>query len=154
MTGVPLPSVGFIGLGQLGAPMAANLLAAGYPLTVHTRSRIAEEPLAAAGAVRVASPAEVATNAAILCLCVSDGAAVEEVLFGDQGAAGRMRPGSFVIDFSTIEPAQSQELHRRLQAAGVDCLDAGLQWLVNRFSSHNARGLKLKCATCLSLDLA
>ncbi|MCX5943564.1 MAG: NAD(P)-binding domain-containing protein, partial [Cyanobacteria bacterium] len=54
MTGAPLPCVGFIGLGQLGAPMAANLLASGFPLTVHTRSRMAEEPLAAAGAARAA----------------------------------------------------------------------------------------------------
>jgi 3-hydroxyisobutyrate dehydrogenase-like beta-hydroxyacid dehydrogenase len=104
--------------------MAANLLAAGYPLTVHTRSRMAEEPLAAAGAVRAASPAEAAAHAAILCLCVTDGAAAEAVLFGGQGAAGCMRPGSLVIDFSTIEPAQARALHRRLQAAGIDCLDA------------------------------
>lgn len=124
MTGAPLPCVGFIGLGQLGAPMAANLLASGFPLTVHTRSRMAEEPLAAAGAARAASPAEVAAKVAILCLCVSDGAAAEAVLFGDQGAAARLRPGALVIDFSTVEPAQAQAVHRRLQAAGIGCLDA------------------------------
>ena len=123
-SGTPLPFVGFIGLGQLGAPMAANLLAAGYPLTVHNRSRQAEEALAAAGATRAASPAEVAANAEILCLCVTDGAAAEDVLFGDGGAAGRLRAGALVIDFSTIEPAQAQELHRRLQAMGIGCLDA------------------------------
>lgn len=124
MVGDPLPSVGFIGLGQLGAPMAANLLASGYPLTVHNRSRSAEEPLAAAGAARAASPAEAATNAAVLCLCVTDGAAAEAVLFGDQGAAASLRPGALVIDFSTVEPAQAQGFHRRLQASGIGCLDA------------------------------
>jgi len=123
-TGAPLPSVGFIGLGQLGAPMAANLLAAGYPLTVHNRSRSAEEALAAAGAIRAASPAEVAASAEILCLCVTDGSAAEAVLFGPEGAAPSLKTGALVIDFSTIDPAQAQELHRRLQARGIDCLDA------------------------------
>jgi len=104
--------------------MAANLLAAGYPLTVHNRSRQAEEPLAAAGATRAASPAEAAARAEILCLCVSDGAAAEEVLFGERGATGCLQPGALVIDFSTIAPAQAQELHRRLLAVGVGCLDA------------------------------
>ena len=124
MTGAPLPCVGFIGLGQLGSPMAANLLAAGYPLRVHNRSRQAEEPLTAAGATRAASPAEAAARAEILCLCVSDGAAAEEVLFGERGAAGCLQPGALVIDFSTIAPAQAQELHRRLLGVGVGCLDA------------------------------
>jgi len=124
MTGAPLPTVGFVGLGQLGAPMAANLLAAGYPLTVHNRNRQAEEALAAAGAARAASPAEAAASADILCLCVSDGAAVEAVLFGDRGAANHLRAGALVIDFSTIAPAQAQALHCRLLALGVHCLDA------------------------------
>jgi 3-hydroxyisobutyrate dehydrogenase-like beta-hydroxyacid dehydrogenase len=104
--------------------MAANLLAAGYPLTVHNRSRSAEEALAAAGAIRAASPAEVAASAEILCLCVTDGSAAEAVLFGPEGAAPSLKTGALVIDFSTIDPAQAQELHRRLQARGIDCLDA------------------------------
>ncbi|MFN5463729.1 MAG: NAD(P)-binding domain-containing protein, partial [Cyanobacteriota bacterium] len=81
------PPTAFLGLGALGAPMAANLLAAGVPLVVHNRTREREAPLQAAGARVAASPAEAAVAAQVVMLCLSDGAAVEEVLFGAKGAA-------------------------------------------------------------------
>ncbi|MCT0224808.1 NAD(P)-dependent oxidoreductase [Synechococcus sp. CS-1328] len=120
----PLPSVAFLGLGQLGTPMAANLLAAGFPLTVHNRTRTAEEPLAAAGAARACSPADAAATAEILCLCLTDGAAVDEVLFGHQGAAAALPAGGLVIDFSTIDPSQAKACHDRLRLLGLDLVDA------------------------------
>jgi len=120
----PLPSVAFIGLGQLGTPMAANLLAAGFPLTVHNRTREAEEPLATAGASRAASPEEAAAGSEILCLCVTDGAAVEDVLFGRHGAARALQAGGLVIDFSSIDPSQSRAFHERLTPFGLDLVDA------------------------------
>ncbi len=123
------PSVAFIGLGALGAPMAANLLAKSFPLTVHNRHRERERPLAAAGARRAATPAEAAGDAAVLALCLSDDAAVAEVLLGrdddtaDAALAG-LAPGALVVDFSTIAPASSRAMAAVLAARGVAYLDA------------------------------
>ena len=145
------PPVAFIGLGALGAPMAANLLAAGVPLTVHNRTRERETPLVMAGAQRAESAAEAVSNARVVMLCLSDGAAVEEVLFGPRGVAlglisgqsapnrasqeswahepGSQEPSSqavapLVIDCSTIEPSRTRSLAERLAARGIDWLDA------------------------------
>ncbi|KEF40758.1 MAG: tartronate semialdehyde reductase [Cyanobium sp. CACIAM 14] len=122
-------SVGFIGLGALGMPMAANLLAGGFPLTVHNRRRQREESLSAAGARRAATPAAAASGADLLALCLSDDAAVEEVLLGsDAGSAtaalAGLAPGTLVIDFSTIAPASSRRLAAALAERGVAYLDA------------------------------
>jgi 3-hydroxyisobutyrate dehydrogenase-like beta-hydroxyacid dehydrogenase/SAM-dependent methyltransferase len=121
----PLPALAFLGLGALGAPMAANLLAAGFPLTVHNRNRRREEPLVARGAASAASPAAAARGAAILCLCLSDDAAVAAVLLEQEEAAIHgLAAGSLVIDFSTIAPASSEALAARLASHGVAYLDA------------------------------
>ena len=126
--------------------MAANLLAAGVPLTVHNRTRERETPLVMAGAQRAESPADAVTNARVVMLCLSDGAAVEEVLFGPRGVAlglvsgqsapNRASPAScanepssqavapLVIDCSTIEPSRTRSLAERLAASGIDWLDA------------------------------
>ncbi len=117
------PPVAFLGLGALGAPIAANLLAAGFPLTVHNRSRPAEEPLAAAGARRADSAAQAAGTADLIGLCLSDDTAVEAVLFGPGGVVGGAAPGALVIDFSTISPACSRALAARLAERGVGYLD-------------------------------
>lgn len=122
-------SVGFIGLGALGAPMAANLLARGFPLTVHNRRRDRELPLAAAGALRAATPAAAARSADVLALCLSDDAAVAAVLLGEGGAAAAaavagLAPGALVVDFSTIAPATSRAMADALAARSVAYLDA------------------------------
>ena len=101
-----------------------NLLMAVFPLTVHNRSRQREQPLLASGATAAGSPAEAAAAADVLCLCVSDGPDVEALLFGAAGAAAGLRPGSVVIDFSTIDPAISRSLAQRLERQGVAYLDA------------------------------
>jgi len=122
---LPRETVAFLGLGALGTPMATNLLAAGFPLTVHNRNRQREEPLAALGARRAATPWEAATGSSLLCLCLSDDAAVRAVLLeGPDSASGGLAPGSLVIDFSTIAPASSEELAARLRERGVSYLDA------------------------------
>ncbi len=119
------PRVAFLGLGALGAPIAANLLKAGFPLTVHNRARVREEPLEARGAVRAASPAAAARGAGILCLCLSDDAAVRAVLLdGPEAAIAGLAPGALVIDFSTIAPATSEALAAQLAERGVAYLDA------------------------------
>jgi 3-hydroxyisobutyrate dehydrogenase-like beta-hydroxyacid dehydrogenase len=109
--------------------MAANLLAAGVPLTVHNRNREREAPLVAAGAKGVESPAEAAASARVVMLCLSDGPAVEAVLFGPRGilqTLGRdgQTPAPLVIDFSTIEPARTRDLAERLAERGIGWLDA------------------------------
>ncbi|WP_094584849.1 NAD(P)-dependent oxidoreductase [Synechococcus sp. BO 8801] len=120
--------VGFIGLGALGAPMAANLLAQGFALTVHNRHRDRELPLAVAGATRAATPAAAARGAAVLALCLSDDAAVAAVLLGEGGdgdgaAVAGLAPGALVVDFSTIAPQTSRAMAAALAERGVAYLD-------------------------------
>ena len=118
-------TLAFLGLGALGTPMAANLLKADFPLTVHNRNRHREEALARRGARRAATPREAAMGNTLLCLCLSDDAAVRAVLLeGPDAAIGGLAPGSLVIDFSTIAPATSEELAARLLEQGVAYLDA------------------------------
>jgi len=117
-------SLGFVGLGALGRPMAANLCQAGFALKVHTRSRSAETAPELLGAQACASPAEASDDVDVLLLCVSDDAAVESVLFGHEGAADGLRPGSVVLDCSTISPAQAVRNARRLERQQVTYLDA------------------------------
>ena len=114
-----LPSVAFLGLGCLGQPMAANLLRAGVSLTVHNRTRAKEEALAAEGAQRAATPAAAVAAADMVMLCLSDDAAVVEVL-----TAAPLRPGALVIDTSTISPGTSRRLAQQLREQGVAYLDA------------------------------
>jgi 3-hydroxyisobutyrate dehydrogenase-like beta-hydroxyacid dehydrogenase len=104
--------------------MAANLLAAGFPLTVHNRTRSREGPLVAAGAQGAASPAQAASGVELLAVCVSDGPDVEAVICGPAGAMEGLQAGSLVIDFSTIDPATSRRLAQRLAERGVAYLDA------------------------------
>jgi len=120
-----------VGLGALGLPMAINLRAAGYGLRVHTRSRAAEtnpalqrsDP-AAAAVTCCASPADAVHGCQALWLCVSDDAAVEAVLWGNEGAGPALEAGSLVIDCSTISPATAQAMAQRLAERGVGYLDA------------------------------
>ena len=114
----------FIGLGALGQPMAANLLAAGVPLTVHNRSPERQQPLQAAGARVAGSPAEAAASAQIHALCLTDAAAVEAVLHGPSGLLAGAEPGGLIIDFSTIDPASTQRLAAEAAQRGVSWLDA------------------------------
>ena len=119
-------NLGFVGLGALGLPMAANLCQGGVPLAVHTRSRHAETAPGLQGARPCASPAEAAEAAEVLLICVSDDAAVQTVLFGADGAAAALRPGSVVVDCSTIAPATAIACAERLARQGISYLDAPL----------------------------
>ena len=116
--------IGMVGLGALGLPMAVNLHRAGYALQVHTRSRYAETNPDLADTKACASPAAAAEGVDVLLLCVSDDAAVHTVLFGINGAAKRLKPGSIVIDCSTISPKGAQDAAAALQHQGVRFLDA------------------------------
>ena len=116
--------IGMVGLGALGLPMAANLRRAGLTLQVHTRSRGAENDPQLAGVIPCANPAATAKNVDVLLLCVSDDHAVNQVLFGPNGAAEQLQPGSIVIDCSTISPKGAQQAAAQLQRIGVHYLDA------------------------------
>ena len=116
--------IGMVGLGALGLPMAVNLHQAGLSLQVHTRSRRGENDPQLHGTQRCVNPAAAAENVDVLLLCVSDDTAVNQVLFGQNGAADRLQAGSIVIDCSTISPKGAQQAAAQLQQIGVDYIDA------------------------------
>jgi 3-hydroxyisobutyrate dehydrogenase len=114
----------FLGMGTMGGPMAANLLKAGHQVTVYNRSREREEPLAAMGAVRAASPRVAASGAEVVFLCVSDTPDVEHMLLGPDGVIEGAKPGSVVADMSTISPAATRSFAAALAEKGIDMIDA------------------------------
>lgn len=116
--------VGFVGLGTMGAPMARNLLEAGFDVAVHNRTRAKEEPLARLGARRADSPCEAARDAHAVVTIVSDTPDVEAVLFGPQGVVHGAARDTLVVDMSTISPASTIEFGARLAAGGVRMVDA------------------------------
>jgi 2-hydroxy-3-oxopropionate reductase len=117
-------SVGFIGLGVMGSGMAHCLLRAGYELQVHARRPQVLQSFVAAGATAAPSPAALGRSARLVFLCLSDAAAVEEVLFGPEGLSVGLAPGSCVVDTSTIAAASARDFGERLRALGVSMLDA------------------------------
>src|ERR1700742_3157207 len=117
-------TVGFIGLGVMGAPMARNLLAAGFDVVAWNRSAGPLEELAAAGARAADGPGAVAREADVVISIVKDDAAVREVLAGPEGAIAAARPGSLVIDMSTVSPAAARELAEEAAAREGAFLDA------------------------------
>ena len=118
------PKVGFIGLGIMGQPMALNLLKAGFPLTVYNRTPEKARPVVEAGAVQARSPKEVAQNSEIIITMVTGPDDVKEVILGPDGVAEGARPGSIVVDMSTISPKVARQVHAALAAKGIGMLDA------------------------------
>jgi 2-hydroxy-3-oxopropionate reductase len=117
-------TIGFIGLGLMGRPMATNLLKAGYSLIVHNRSPQAVEALVALGATRAASPAEIARQAARIITMVPDSPDVEQVLEGPNGVFGAMQRGTIIIDNSSIAPDVARRLAAKARTLGAQMLDA------------------------------
>jgi 2-hydroxy-3-oxopropionate reductase len=117
-------SVGVIGLGLMGRPIAANLLKKGFSLTVWNRTASRAEALAAQGARVAASPREAAAAADVLITIVSDPPAVEQVLWGADGALGGLRRGSILVDSSTVSPALARRAAAACAEKGVEFLDA------------------------------
>ena len=117
------PSIAFLGTGLMGLHMARNTLRAGFPLTAWNRTRAKAEELVADGA-QVADAAPDAVKAAdIVVMMLENGPIVEQVLFGS-GAADALRPGTLVVDMSSIKPAEAQDHARRLAERGVTYVDA------------------------------
>lgn len=116
--------IGFLGLGTMGGSMAANVVRAGFPLTVWNRTAGRAGHLVELGARESASPAAAAREADIVVLCVSDTPDVEAVLFGPEGAVEGIRPGTVVVDCSTIAPSATRDFGRRLGERGARLVDA------------------------------
>ncbi len=102
--------IGFVGLGHMGSPMAASLLAAGNELVVYNRTRARAEPLAARGARIAETPAEAARGADLVFTMLADDAAVEGVAFGEDGIVAALSPGAVHVSSSTISVALSERL--------------------------------------------
>src|ERR1044072_5078746 len=94
--------ISFIGLGSMGLPMAKNLLNAGHELVVYNRTRSRADELAKRGARVAGSPREAAQGAEVLITMLADDAAVESVMFGEQGAVAGLKPGAIHVSMSTI----------------------------------------------------
>jgi 3-hydroxyisobutyrate dehydrogenase len=117
-------SVGFIGLGIMGQPMALNLVKAGFQVSVFNRTRAKAEPLEKAGARVAASPAEAARDADFVMSIVSDSAASEEVMAGKDGVFATVKPGAIVMDSATISPVVSRKLACHAAGKQASFLDA------------------------------
>ena len=118
------PTIGFIGLGLMGGPMASNLVKAGFPVTVWNRTASKAESLVKQGAKLAANPRAVALQADVLITIVSDPAALEEVLWGANGAIEGLRRGSLYIDSSTVSPDLARRVAKVCANRGVEFLDA------------------------------
>jgi 2-hydroxy-3-oxopropionate reductase len=116
-------NIGFIGLGVMGRPMAANLIKAGNTLWLN-RVKPESQFLVEAGGKAADSAKAVAEAAEIIILMLPDTPDVEAVLFGENGVAAGLKPGTLVIDMSSISPVASKEFARRIAEKGCEYLDA------------------------------
>ena len=117
-------NLAFLGLGIMGRPMAGHLLTGGHPLAVHTRTPSTAADLLAGGATWADSPADAAAGADVVFVCVPDTPDVQAVLLGDRGVIASARPGTVVVDHSTIAPAATRAMAVALAGRGVTLLDA------------------------------
>ena len=119
------PQLGYIGLGIMGLPMATNLVDAGYPLVVWNRTAGKAQPLEQVGATLADSPADLAEfGPSVIFINVTDTPDVEEILFGEQGLAAKSKPGTIIVDHSTISPDSTRDFAKRLAKQGIDFIDA------------------------------
>tara|TARA_B100001123_G_scaffold448650_1_gene610729 strand:- start:64814 stop:65710 length:897 start_codon:yes stop_codon:yes gene_type:complete len=117
--------IAVVGLGTMGAPMAENLIKAGFEVTVHNRTRNKEESFEQLGATRAASPAAAASAVEIVLTCVSDTPDVESILLdSEQGVINGLRSGSLVIDCSSIEPEATRRIAEVFRSNNIGFIDA------------------------------
>jgi len=117
-------TIGYIGLGIMGKPMAHNILKSGFSVVVHNRSRAAVKELVAEGAKEAYSAAEVADQVDVVMTNLPDSPDVEMVVLGKEGIIESAHQGLIFVDNSTIKPATSRMIAERLGEKGVSCLDA------------------------------
>src|ERR1700691_2913612 len=119
-----MATVGFVGLGIMGRPMLRNLLKAGHTVIAYGRTPATLDSVVAEGAQRASSHADVGARAEIIITMLPDGPEVEEVILGVTGILSGAKPGSLIIDMSSISPLVSQKVAAACGATGVDFLDA------------------------------
>ncbi|HUP39493.1 MAG TPA: NAD(P)-dependent oxidoreductase, partial [Vicinamibacterales bacterium] len=119
-----MANVGVIGLGAMGIPIAKNLIKGGHCVSVFARRTEAMAPLVAMGAMAAASPAGVAECSDVIVTMVIDTHAVEDVVLGPRGIIERAKPGSVVVDHSTIDPEGARRIAAALKTRGIDMIDA------------------------------
>src|SRR5918999_670855 len=124
MASATTPTIGFIGLGQMGAPMVRNLITAGYRPVIHNRSRAIVDAVAAEGAAPADSAREVAERVEILFTCVGFPADVERVYLGEGGAIEGARAGQVFCDLAAVGRAPHHKTAARLAEQGVGDLAA------------------------------
>jgi len=116
-------SVGFVGLGDIGEPIAGRILAAGFKLSIWNRTPGKMQSLLDRGAIAAETPADLARRCDIVCTCVTDATALEAVVFGPNGIASAKGCAGLLLDNSTIHPLITRELAKRLRD------EAGMSWL-------------------------
>jgi 4-hydroxybutyrate dehydrogenase/sulfolactaldehyde 3-reductase len=131
-----MSAVAFIGLGQMGMPMASRLIAKGHVLTVHDISSAAMETLAKKGAITAMTPAQAAAEADFIITMLPNGTLVRQVLLGKKGITETLKNNALVIDMSTIHPMESERLHHDMTQSGFSYMDAP----VGKTSDHAATG--------------
>jgi 2-hydroxy-3-oxopropionate reductase len=119
-----LSRIGFIGLGIMGRPMCHNLLKAGYAVTAFNVARSHADDLVKAGAIAGKSASDTATQSDVLITMLPDGPQVEEAVLGADGALEGARPGTIIVDMSSISPLVAQKVGAACEAKGVEFLDA------------------------------
>jgi 3-hydroxyisobutyrate dehydrogenase-like beta-hydroxyacid dehydrogenase len=119
-------NLGFIGLGNMGSRIAQRLLDRGYELTVYDQDETKAEALTRNGAVPASDIAELAQSSDVILSCLTNDDAVQNVYAGSEGALAAARPGTVVLEMSTISPVSSRELHDRAAKLGVDVMDVAI----------------------------
>jgi 3-hydroxyisobutyrate dehydrogenase-like beta-hydroxyacid dehydrogenase len=122
--------IGFIGLGQMGKPMAMNMLKQGGELIVHVRTERPHGFLS--GHVQVTTDLREVAGGEMIFLCLPGSEAVQEVLFGERGLSGFLKKGQIIVDLSTITYKTTLEVYQRLQEQGVHFLDAPVSGMEDR----------------------
>ncbi len=118
--------LGFIGLGNMGSRIARRLLARGYEVTVFDRDNIKAAALVVNGAVPASHIVELARSAEVILSCLTNDEAVQSVYAGPNGALAGARPGTVVLEMSTISPESSRELHKQAARVSVDVMDVAI----------------------------
>jgi len=116
--------LGFIGLGGMGSRMAVRLLKAGYPLRVYNRTTEKAMPLVSLGATLSDSPADLARSVDVVFSMLADDLAVEQVLLGPAGVVAQTKPGTSIVDFSSVRPGTSRRIAMAARQRNIDVLDA------------------------------
>ncbi len=119
-----MEKIAYLGMGIMGRGMAANLVKAGYPVTVWNRSPERMQPLVDAGAQSASSPAAAVKDADVVMYCLSDDAAVEDLVWGEGGLLAAVHEGQVVVDMTTLHPETSRKEAAAFAAKGVQFLDA------------------------------